>query len=73
MLAAKACNYTVVVNEIDSGVTQIECLCSVYFHHYYLMLPQSPLRVVVSRTAHPLEPYWLFSVEIHLKTSHVNK
>jgi len=40
MVAAKAGNYTLVVDEINLGVAQIACLCSVYFQHYCLMLPQ---------------------------------
>jgi len=73
MVPAKAGNYTPVVDEIDSGVAQIECLCSVYFQHYYLLLPHCPLGVVVSQTGHPLEPDWLSSVEICSSTSYVNK
>ena len=64
MVAAKAFNYTlvvvvvvVVVDEIDSRVVQIECLCLVYFQHYYLMLPHGHLGIVVSQPAHKLEPY----------------
>jgi len=63
MVAVKAGNYTPVVDEIDSGVAQIECLCFVYFQHYYLMFPHCPLGVVVIETGHPVEPYWLASVE----------
>jgi hypothetical protein len=47
MEATRVGNYTPVVEEIDSWVAQIECLCSVYFHHYYLMLPHCHLGVVV--------------------------
>jgi len=39
MEAAKAGNYTPVVEEMDWWVARIECLCSVYFHRDYLMLP----------------------------------
>jgi len=53
MVPAKPGNYTlVVVDEIDSQIARIECLCSVYFQHYYLMLPHCHLRVVLSQTAH---------------------
>ena len=44
MVAAKAGNYTlvlvvvVVVDEIDSRIARIECFCSVYFQHNYVML-----------------------------------
>ena len=39
MVAGKAGNYTiVVVNEIDSWVARMECLCSAYLQYYYLML-----------------------------------
>jgi len=50
MVSANAGTYTlmVVVDEIDSRVARIDCLCSVYFPHYYLMLPHRPLGVVVS-------------------------
>jgi hypothetical protein len=72
MEAAKAGNYTPVVEEIDSWVARIECLCSLYFQHGYLMLPHCHLGVVVSQTGHPVEPYWLSSVEIHSSTSYVN-
>ena len=58
MVPAKAGNYTLVavVDESDLQVAQIECLCSVYFPHYYRILPHCPLGVVVSQTAHALEP-----------------
>jgi hypothetical protein len=71
MEAAKAGNYTPVVEEIDSWVARIDCLCSVYFPH--LMLPHCHLGVVVSQTGHPVEPYWLSSAEIRSSTSYVNK
>jgi hypothetical protein len=73
MEAAKAGNYTPVEVEFDSAVARIECLCSVYFLHDYLTLPHCLLGVVVSQTAHWLEPYWLSSAEIHSSTSYVNK
>ena len=73
MEAAKAGNYTPVVEEIDLWVTRIECLCSVYFQHGYLMLTHCHLGVVVSQTGHPVEPYWLSSAEIRSSTSYVNK
>jgi len=72
MVAAKAGNYTLVVEEIDLWVARIECLCSVYIQHHHLMLPHSHLGVVVSQTGHPVEPYWLSSVEIRSFTSYVN-
>jgi len=72
MVAAKAGNYTVMEDEFDFWVAQIECLCSVYFQHYYLMLPHCHLGVVVSQSAHQLEPYWLSLVEISLWTTYVN-
>jgi hypothetical protein len=73
MEAAKAGNYTPVVEKIDSWVGPIECLCSVYFQHGYLMFPHCHLGVVVGQTGHPVEPYLLSSVEIHSSTSYVNK
>jgi len=73
MEAAKAGNYTPVVEELDSWVARIECLCSVYFQHGYLMLPHCHLGIVVSQTGHPVEPYWLSSVGTHSSTSYVNK
>jgi len=44
----------------------------VYFQHYYLMLPHCHLGVVVSQTAHQLEPSWLSSPDIRASTSYVN-
>jgi len=73
MVAAKAGNYTLVEDEFDLAVARIECLCSVYFQHYCQMLPHWLLGVVVSQTGHPVEPYWLSSVEIRSSTSYVNK
>jgi len=76
MVPVKAGNYTlvvVVVDEIDSGIARIECVGSVCFPHYYLMLPHCHLGIVVSQTALWLEPYWLSSVEIHSSRSYVNK
>jgi hypothetical protein len=71
MEAAKAGNFTPVVEEIDSWVARIECLCSMYFLH--LMLPHCHLGVVLIQTGHQVEPYWLSSAEICLSTSYVNK
>jgi hypothetical protein len=64
MVAAKAGNYTPVVQQIDVWVARIECLSSVYFQQYYLILPISPLGIVVSQTGHPVALYWFSSVEI---------
>jgi len=71
MVVAKAGNYTAVVDDICSWVAQIECLCSLYFQHYYLTFPHCHLGVAVSQTAHLLEPYWLSSAEIRLSTLYV--
>jgi len=74
MEVARADNYTPVVEEIDSWVAQIECLCLVYFQRCYLMLPDCHLGIVgVTQTGHPVKRYWLSSVEIHSSTSYVNK
>jgi hypothetical protein len=54
--ATKAENYTPGVEDTDSGATGIECLSSVYFQHYHLMLPHCHLGVVVSQTGHLFEP-----------------
>jgi hypothetical protein len=71
MEAAKAGNYTPVVEEIDSWVARIECLCALYFA--LLWLPHCHLGVVVSETGHPVEPYWSSSAEIRSWTSYMNK
>jgi hypothetical protein len=68
MVAAKAGNNTPVVEDINSWGALFECLCLVYFQHYYLMLPHRHLGVVVGQTGHPVEPYWLSSVEIRSST-----
>jgi len=73
MVAAKKGNYTPVEDEFDLAVARIEYLCSVYFHHYCQMHPHWLLGVVVSQTGHPVEPYWLSSVEIRSPTPYVNK
>jgi len=74
IVAVKMRNYSVVVvDEIDSGVVQIQCLCAVYILHYYLMLPQCHVGIVVSETSHQLEPYWLSSAEIRLSILYGNK
>ena len=80
MVAAKAGNYTlvvvvvvVVVDEIDLRVARIEYLCSVYFQHYNLMLRHCHPGIVVSETAHLLEPDWLSSAEIHSSILYVKK
>jgi len=73
MVAAKAGNYTPVEDQFDFWAARIECLCLVYFRHYYLMLPHCHLGIVVSQSAHPVEPYWLSSAEIRSSTSYVNK
>ena len=58
MVPAKVgnCTLVVVVDEIDSWVARVECLCSVYFLPCYLILPPCPLGIVVSKTAHQQEP-----------------
>ena len=68
MVAVKVGNYTPVEDQFDLWVAQIEWLCMVYFQYYYLMLPHCHLGIVVSQTAHCLEPYWLSSVEISSST-----
>jgi hypothetical protein len=73
MEASKEGNYTPVVEELDSWVARNEYLCLVYIPHGYLMLPHCHLGVAVNETGHPMEPYWLSSVEIHLWTSYENK
>jgi len=73
MVAAKVDNYTTVVEEIDLCVAQTECLCSVYFHYFYLIPLHCHLVIVVSETGHPVEPYWLSSLEIRSSTLYVNK
>jgi hypothetical protein len=73
MVAAKVGNYTLVEDECDFLVARTECLCSVDFQHYYIMLPHCHLGVDVSLTAGQLEPYWLSSAEIRSSRSYVNK
>jgi len=73
MVTARVDNYTPLVGEIHSGVAPNECLCSVYFQHYYLMLPHCPLGVVVSQTARLLSPYWSSLVVIRSSTFYVNE
>ena len=73
MVAVKAGNYALVVEEIDWWVARIESRCSVYFQHYYLMLSHCHLGVVVSQTGHLVEPYWLSSVKIHSSTLYVKR
>ena len=46
MLAAKEGNYTPVEHEIDSWVALIECLCSLYFQLYFLLLPHCSLALL---------------------------
>jgi hypothetical protein len=65
MAAVKAGNSTLVVAEVESGVARIDFLCFLYFQHYYLMLPHCHLGIVVHQSSHPVEPYWLWSVEMH--------
>ena len=73
MVVAKAGNYTLVVDNSDSFVAQIECLCSLYCQYYCVMLTNCPLGIIVSETAHLLEPYWLSLVQICSLRSYVNK
>jgi len=57
IVAAKASKYSLVVLDvINLQIAQIECLCSVCFRHYYLMLPHWHLGIVVRQTAHLLDP-----------------
>jgi hypothetical protein len=67
------CPGAVEEDELDLWVARIECLCSVYTHHYHVMLPHCHQGVVVSQTAHRVEPYWLSSVEIRSSTLYGNK
>jgi len=72
MVAAKAVNYSPGEDEFDLWVARIECLRSVYFQHYHMMLPHCHQGGVVSQTAHRVEPYWLSSAEIGSSTLYVN-
>ena len=71
-MAAKVGDYSPVADELDAWVPRIECLCSVYFQHYFLMLPHCHPGVVVSQTAHQSGPYWLSLADIRSSTSYVN-
>jgi hypothetical protein len=73
MMATKVGNNTLDGNEIDLGVSRMECLYSVYFQQYDLMLPPCHLAIDVSHKANLLEPYWLFSVEISSSTPYGNE
>jgi hypothetical protein len=73
MVAARAGNYTPVVEEFDLWVTRMECLYLVYFHHHYRILPHDHLGIAVGQTAHPVELYWLTAAEIYWSTLYVNK
>jgi hypothetical protein len=72
-VAVKAGNYTPVADEFDLWVARIVCFGLVYFQHHYVMLPHCHLGLVVSQTAHQLEPYWLSSVGINSSTLYVTK
>ena len=71
MVAAKAGNNTSVVDQIDLWAVWVECLCSMYSQHCYLMLPNCHLGIGKSQTAHLLNPYWLSSAEVCSSTSSV--
>jgi hypothetical protein len=73
MQAAKAGNYTPVVEEIDYWVARMQCLCSVYFQHYYLMLPHCHLGIVASQSCQLVEPYRLALVEIGSSTLYLRQ
>jgi len=73
MVVASTGNYTPVRDKFDLWDAWIECLCSMCFQHYSLLLPHSQLGVVVSQTAHPLEPYSLSLAEIRSSTLYENK
>jgi hypothetical protein len=73
MVAVRAVNYTPGEDECDMWAAQRECFCSVYFQRHSLMLSHCHLRVFVSQTAHPVEPYSLSSAEVCSLTSSVNK
>ena len=73
MVAGKVGNYRPVEDEFDLWVAWIsECLCLVYFQHYFLMLPHCHLGIDVRQTAHRLEPPWLSSAEICSSTLYEN-
>lgn len=55
MVTVKAGNDTKVVDEIDSRDARVECPCSVYLQHSYLMHPNCHLGGVVDQTAHLLD------------------
>jgi len=59
MVAVRVDNYTPVEDAFDLWAARIEFLCSVYVPHYYLMLPHCHPDIVVSQTAHLVQPYWL--------------
>jgi hypothetical protein len=73
IVAAKSGNNSLVGKEINLWVTRIQCLCSVYFQHYYLMLPHCRFDIVVSQRDQLVEPYRLSSVGTSSLTLYVNK
>jgi hypothetical protein len=73
MVAVRAGNYTTVEDQFDLWVARIQCLCSVYFQHHYLMLANCDQGVVMSQPARPLERYWLSLAVFRSFTLYVNQ
>ena len=64
MPAVKTGNHTLVADDIDQGVSQIDCLCLWQFLNHYPRNLNCHHGLVASHMSHPVEPYSLSSVEI---------
>jgi len=73
MAAVKEGDRTLAADDIDSCVSEIDCLCEWHVTNIYLVILNCRHRVVGSQICHQVEPYSLSSVEILASTFSVKQ
>ena len=71
MATMKKGNHTLVGDDIEWCVSQIDCHCEWHVMNFYLVILKCHHCVVASQIGHQVEPYSLCSVEILLLTCSV--
>ena len=73
MAAVKEGNRTIVADDIDWCVFQVDCLCEWDVMNFYLVILNYRHPIVASPKGHQVEPYSLSSVEILSSTCSVKQ
>ena len=73
MAAVKEGNHTLVADDIDWCLSQIDCLCELHVVNFYPVILNCHHHVVVIQISHKVERYSLSLVEINLSTYSVEQ